>query len=213
MKSKIIIIDYNIGNTNSIYNALKYLGYNISISNNASEIDKADFLILPGVGAFEEAMNNITKLNLLKILEKNVFQNKKPILGICLGMQLLATDSEENGFHHGLNWIPGSVKKIKVKRCFKVPHVGWNEVIPNNNNHNNNIFFSNSVFNKPNFYWDHSYYFDCKEEHKIAICNYDIEIPAIIGKENIFGIQFHPEKSQTNGLRIFRSLFNHFNIK
>ena len=209
MKNKIVIIDYNVGNTNSIFNALKYLGYNVSISNSANDIEKADFLILPGVGAFEEAMNNIKRLDLLKILDNNVLKNKKPILGICLGMQILATDSEENGLHYGLNWIPGSVKKIKINSSLKVPHVGWNEVVQKSNK---NIFFSNSIFDKPNFYWDHSYYFDCEDEYKIAICNYEIEIPAIIGKDNIFGIQFHPEKSQTNGLRIFRSLFNHFNI-
>lgn len=111
MKSKIIIVDYKVGNINSVSNALKQLGYNVLITNKEEEIQSADALILPGVGAFKEAMNNIRSLNLIHILENFALIEKKPVLGICIGMQILANYSEENGIHNGLGWIPGSVKK------------------------------------------------------------------------------------------------------
>lgn len=211
MKNKIVIVDYNVGNTNSVYNCIHSLGYNVMISNNKNIIDSADLIILPGVGAFEEAMNNINKFNLLKILEYNVLEIKKPTLGICIGMQILANSSNENGNHRGLGWISGEVKKINNSHNnIKIPHVGWNEVIPLEKK---DIFFSNSIFDKPNFYWDHSYHFICDPKYKIAKVQYDSEMTAIVGDENIFGVQFHPEKSQTNGLRLFRSFFNYFNIQ
>jgi|TARA_B110000037_G_scaffold220716_1_gene289397 glutamine amidotransferase len=210
MESKIIIVDYKVGNINSVSNALKQLGYNVLITNDEHEITSADAIILPGVGAFEEAMNNIRSLNLIPILENFALIEKKPVLGICIGMQILANYSEENGIHNGLGWIPGSVKKIHYNDNLLVPHVGWNNV---NSKINKNIFFSNNELENPNFYWDHSYYFECDEKYKIATVDYGNEMSAIVGNENIFGAQFHPEKSQTNGLKLFRSFFNHFNLK
>jgi glutamine amidotransferase len=210
MKNKIVIVDYNVGNTNSVFNSIHSLGYNVMISNDRNIIDSSDVIILPGVGAFEEAMNNIKTYNLLKILENNVLKIKKPTLGICIGMQILANSSSENGNHKGLGWISGEVKKIKNINNIKIPHVGWNEVVPLKKN---DIFFSNSVFDRPNFYWDHSYHFICDDKYKFAKVEYGSDITAIVGDQNIFGVQFHPEKSQTNGLRLFRSFFNYFNIK
>ena len=210
MKSKIVIVDYKVGNINSVFNALKFLGYNAIISNKEEEIQSADALILPGVGAFIEAMNNIRNLNLIPILENFALIEKKPVLGICIGMQILATKSEENGIHNGLGWIPGSVKKIHSNDDLLVPHVGWNNV---NSKIKKDIFFSNNHIDNPNFYWDHSFYFDCDEKYKIATVDYGNEMSAIVGNENIFGAQFHPEKSQTNGLKLFRSFFNYFNLK
>ncbi len=200
----IVIIDYGVGNTHSVLNAIKFLGYKkIIISDSEIIIKKADALILPGVGAFEECISNLKLRKLDRILNESVIVNKKPILGICVGMQLLATISEENGLHNGLDWIKGSVKKIIVPKPLAVPHVGWNDVISKNEN----ILFNRNVENA-NFYFDHSYHFDCEEQYVAGYCDYGTRITAAVQKENIYGVQFHPEKSQTNGLKLFRSFFN-----
>jgi len=203
-KLTIVIIDYGIGNTHSVSNAIKYLGYkNIIISDDEKKIQKADALILPGVGAFEECISNLKNRKLDIILNEAVIINKKPILGICVGMQLLATCSEENGLHSGLDWIKGAVKKIIVPKHLAVPHVGWNDV----KSMNQNILFNRNIDNA-NFYFDHSYHFVCDEKYVAGHCDYGTRITAAVQRENIFGVQFHPEKSQTNGLKLFRSFFN-----
>jgi glutamine amidotransferase len=203
----IVIIDYGVGNTYSVSNAIKYLGYKkLMVSNIEKEIREADALILPGVGAFDEATRNLKARNLIEVLNEEVLGKGKPILGICLGMQLLASASEENGFHEGLNWIEGRVKKLELPNGFAVPHVGWNDVTCN---------FSDPLFNRnadnSNFYFDHSYYFDCDEKYVAAYCNYGVKVTAAVQHKNIFGVQFHPEKSQTSGLKLFRSFFNSIN--
>ena len=197
-KSKIVIIDYKVGNINSVSNALKQLGYNVLITNNEHEIKSADALILPGVGAFKEAMNNISNLNLIPILEDFALIEKKPVLGICIGMQILATNSEENGIHNGLGWIPGSVKKIRSNDDLLIPHVGWNNV----------KFVRKSLGfaegDSPNFYFDHSYALkNIYSDLTVASTDYGEGFSAIIEKENLLGIQFHPEKSQKNGAVVF----------
>lgn len=203
-KLTIVIIDYGIGNTHSVSNAIKYLGYkNIIISDDEKKIQKADVLILPGVGAFEECISNLKNRKLDIILNESIIINKKPILGICVGMQLLATCSEENGLHNGLDWIKGSVQKINAPKPLTVPHVGWNDV----RCMNENVLFDRNVDNA-NFYFDHSYHFVCDEKYIAGYCDYGIKITAAVQRENIFGVQFHPEKSQTNGLKLFRSFFN-----
>ena len=203
-KLTIVIIDYGIGNTHSVSNAIKYLGYNnIIISDDEKKIQKADALILPGVGAFEECISNLKNRKLDIKLNEAVIINKKPILGICVGMQLLATCSEENGLHNGLDWIKGAVKKIIVSKPLAVPHVGWNDVITMNEN----ILFNRNIENS-NFYFDHSYHLVCDEKYIAGYCDYGTRITAAVQRENIFGVQFHPEKSQTNGLKLFRSFFN-----
>jgi glutamine amidotransferase len=200
----IVIIDYGVGNTFSVANAIRFLGYNkIKVSDQENHIREADALILPGVGAFDEAARNLNSRMLHIILGDEVLVKKKPILGICVGMQLLAEGSEENGWHMGLNWIPGKVKKIELAAPYAVPQVGWN-----------NITFSKQdpLFTctpeQPNFYFDHSYHFETIPEYRIAWCDYGIEVTAAVQKENIFGVQFHPEKSQTNGLKLLRGFFN-----
>ena len=204
LKQNIVIIDYGVGNTNSVSNAIKYLGYNkLTISDNEDVIKNADVLILPGVGAFEEAINNLRARKLDLILNDEVLNKKKPILGICVGMQLMATLSEENGINQGLNWIEGKVKKLQLPKEFSVPHVGWNDITINNIQ----PLFDRNTENS-HFYFDHSYYFDCKPDYISAYCNYHIKVTAAIQKDNIFGVQFHPEKSQTNGLKLFRDFFN-----
>lgn len=204
IQQKIVIVDYGVGNTHSVSNSIRYLGYkSLKISDKESVINEADVLILPGVGAFEECANNLRKRNLHTILNEQVLTKKKPILGICVGMQLLASVSEEMGEHEGLNWIPGRVKKLVVPKPLAVPHVGWNDVI----SETGNPLFGRNEQNA-NFYFDHSYYFDCEEKFKVGYCDYGIKVTAAVQRDNIFGVQFHPEKSQTNGLKLFRSFFN-----
>lgn len=200
----IVIIDYGVGNTYSVSNALKYLGYKrLKITDNEKLIADADALILPGVGAFEEATKNLESRNLLGILNEQVLVKNKPILGICLGMQLFATASEENGLHEGLNWIEGRVKKLEIPNRFAIPHVGWNDVTFNTLDP---LFTLNP--DNSNFYFDHSYHFECEQEYIAAYCDYGVKVTAAVQKKNIFGVQFHPEKSQTSGLKLFRSFFN-----
>ncbi len=203
MKAKITIIDYGVGNTHSVKNALQFLGYKVSISNDKKEIEESEVLILPGVGAFDEAMKNIKSRGLDIILNEQVLERKKPILGICVGMQMLASFSEENGIHPGLNWIEGKVVKFQLPTEYAVPHVGWNDV---SFNQTDPLFSKNP--DQRNFYFDHSYHFVCDEKYISAYCNYSIKVAASVQKDNIFGVQFHPEKSQTSGLKMFRSFFN-----
>ena len=203
-KLNITIIDYGVGNTQSVSNAISSLGYGkIKISDSADHIRNADVLLLPGVGAFEEAINNLKSRNLQQLLNEEVLVKKKPILGICVGMQMLCEGSEENGWHQGLGWMKGRVKKLELPKNFAVPHVGWNDVAIH---HNATCFARNSE--NPNFYFDHSYHFECGEELVIASCDYGIKVTAAVQQQNICGVQFHPEKSQTNGLKFFRGYFN-----
>lgn len=205
---KILIIDYKVGNYQSVENALNFLGYNFLVSDKKEDIQKADIYILPGVGAFSEAINNLKKLGILDILSQEVLVKKKPILGICLGMQIMADYSEENGYHKGLGWIEGGFVKLEPKNDLRVPHVGWN---------NMKIIKKEPLFSrideKANFYFDHSYHFKGKKENVSAFCDYGFDVVATFQKENIFGLQFHPEKSQNNGLKLFRSFFDYLNVK
>ncbi|MFM2394985.1 MAG: hypothetical protein RLZZ546_2968 [Bacteroidota bacterium] len=201
---KIVIIDYGVGNIQSVSNAIKFLGYNnLVISSDRRHIAQADVFILPGVGAFDEAINNLRIRNLEDILSEEVLVKKKPILGICVGMQMLATFSEENGKSLGLNWINGHVKKINFSDKFPIPHVGWNDIFIEKQTP---LFDLNS--NYSHFYFDHSYHFDCDTKYISSYCNYGKKITASVQSDNIFGVQFHPEKSQNNGLKLFRSFFN-----
>ncbi len=206
-KKDILIIDYYVGNHLSIMNALAFLGYTFKVSNKKEDIIEADAYILPGVGAFAEAMKNLTDLGIIDLLKEQVLVHKKPILGICLGMQVLAESSEEDGFHQGLGLIKGEVIKIKANGV-RVPHVGWNTL---------NIKKSSPLFTNAkedcHFYFDHSYHFLCSQEAIAATCTYGETITAAVQQDNIFGVQFHPEKSQNHGLRLYRSFFNYIKGK
>jgi glutamine amidotransferase len=201
---RIVIVDYNVGNTHSVWNAINVLGYQkVKISSTEEDIFSADALILPGVGAFEACIKNLRMYHLDSILNEAVLVQKKPILGICVGMQLMATTGEENGIHLGLDWIPGSVKRLKLPQEFAVPHVGWNNL-----SYKKGCSIFEKVDQEANFYFDHSYSFFCDSEYIISQCNYGKQITAGVQIGNIFGVQFHPEKSQHNGLKIFRGFFN-----
>ena len=201
----IVIVDYGVGNIFSVNKALNKLGYDqVKISRNSSDIKRADFLILPGVGAFNHCIKNLEKYNLIEILNEMVIGNATPILGICVGMQLMADYSEENGIHQGLGWIR-RVVKLKVSSKTAIPHVGWNNISIKNDK---KLFKKNQ--NEPHFYFDHSYQYICKEDYIISYCKYEINIAAAINFNNIYGVQFHPEKSQNNGLKLFRSFLSYY---
>jgi glutamine amidotransferase len=200
----IVIVDYGVGNINSIWNAITTLGYyKLRVSDSRGDIIGTDVLILPGVGAFAECAHNLKKRHLDEILHEAVLIKQKPILGICIGMQLMAASSEEGGMHDGLNWIPGTVVKLIPPAGYTVPHVGWNDITPKRRD----VVF-NTVSEAPDFYFDHSYHYQCDSSFVLAQCDYGLPVIAAIHRENIFGVQFHPEKSQNNGLKLFRSFFN-----
>ncbi len=200
----IVIVDYGVGNTYSVMNAIKALGYRkIKVSAFETDIAAAEALILPGVGAFEACAQNLRERHLDTILNEVVLVKKKPILGICVGMQLMSTMSEENGEHSGLNWIPGRVVRLDPSVNYAVPHVGWNDI----KGLQSDMLFSR-ITEFANFYFDHSYHYQCEESYVIAHCDYGMKVTAAIARENIYGVQFHPEKSQNNGLKLLRSFFN-----
>lgn len=194
----IAIIDYGVGNVASIKNMLKKSGHEAFLTNNHDELRNATKLILPGIGAFDSCAQNLDIFNLREILNELVITNQKPILGICVGMQLLSSKSEE-GVLAGLDWIPSTVKKFSfTDSALKIPHMGWNVVSPQNNN----PLFEN-LPEDARFYFAHSYHAHCaNEEHIAAITHYGYDYASAISKDNIFGVQFHPEKSHKFGMKI-----------
>lgn len=195
----VLIIDYGVGNHRSVCNALERLGYAYAVSSDKTAIKSAPAYILPGVGAFKEAMHNLERCDIIETLREEVIQNGKPLLGICLGMQVLAEDSLEGGHTTGLGFIPGHVVPIPAQGV-RVPHVGWNDCT---------VQKINPLFARvtagARFYFDHSYYFATDKKYITAVTVYGKEITAAVQHNNIFGVQFHPEKSQTSGLRLLRA--------
>lgn len=204
---KIVIINYGCGNILSLKRALKEIGYRSSLSNNSDEIINADFVILPGVGAFKNAIELLNKYKLIDTI-KDYVALKKPLLGICLGMQILFSKGYEMGSHIGLNFIDGKVDKINKEqndKKIKIPHINWS-----------NLFFvdekSKFNFNQNlsgrSFYFIHSYMaFPKNKIDLVAYCKYyDIHVPAIVKSKNVIGFQFHPEKSGKNGLEILKNI-------
>ena len=191
------IINYGAGNLGSLSNAFSYLGIPSFISGDIEELQKAKKLVLPGVGAFGPAMDRLKNLKLDDFLNDWV-DDRKYLLGICLGMQLLLSESEENGTNKGLNLIPGRVKLIK--NSFRKVHIGWNQVKPTN---------ENLVFSKTGYaYFVHSYAcHPVDEENIISLTEYGNQFVSGLRKRNVIGLQFHPEKSQEFGLRILKRFY------
>jgi glutamine amidotransferase len=200
---KVAIINYEMGNVASVEKAIRFLGLDPIITNDSIEIEQASYIILPGVGAFAQGMENLKKLGLIEILNKEVIHNKKPFFGICLGMQLIASRGIEPNLTSGLDWIKGDVIKI-IDPKKSIPHLGWNEITET----------KNSIikdFNNKDFYFIHSFHFDVLNKEDIAATvNYGKDYVAAIQKDNIFATQFHPEKSQTSGLELMKSFFNYY---
>ena len=211
---KICVIDYDSGNIKSVYNALRMVlvgsKNSIVVSSEKEKIKEASHIILPGVGSFNTCIEGLKKKKILNILEEKVFKSCEPFLGICVGMQMLATKGYENGEFFGLNWVKGEVRKINThKQKLKIPHMGWNSLKFLKYNS-----FVKKLINKINTgncdeinaYFVHSYNFKLKyPSEKILTTNYGEEITAMISKENIIGTQFHPEKSHYFGLAFLQT--------
>ncbi len=197
----VVIIDYGMGNLKNVYNALKYLNIPSKISNEISEIKASDKLILPGVGAFNKAMYNLNDMGLTDVIKDKVNKGT-PLLGICLGMQMIFEKGYENGECDGLGFIDGQVKILEPKEKVKIPHIGWNRLEYNNQNDLIKGLEEDSFV-----YYVHSYAAtNVKDENLIGFSNYGgIKVPSIVCNDNIYGTQFHPEKSGEVGLRILKN--------
>ena len=202
----ITIIDYGAGNIKSIQNMLKKLGVASEISNEKAVIEKAEKLILPGVGHFDYGMQQLTKSGLIEPLSKKVLNDKTPILGICLGAQMLGNKSEE-GNEKGLGWIDMDVVKFQSSASgIKIPHMNWNEVDLKKPSLLFNLPAASTEFEHPRFYFVHSYYMQPKNPIDI-LCTVDYggEFVAAVEKDNIYGVQFHPEKSHKFGMKLLEN--------
>jgi len=198
----ITIVDYGVGNVCSVMNALSFLGVKSELTSNAERIRCADKLILPGVGTFGFAMARLHRLGLVSVIREAALKHKIPILGICLGMHLFAEIGEEQGECEGLGLIPGRVRHIKnLDSSIKVPHIGFNSITYNRES---NIFMG--LNEGKDFYFVHSYQFETSDLYVVATVEYsDFYLTAAVESNSIFGLQFHPEKSQSNGLKILNN--------
>jgi len=197
----IVIVDYGMGNLHSVYKAFKRLNAKVIVSSSPKDIEKADKIVLPGVGHFKKGMEHLRSLKLIPVLNKKVLEEKTPILGICLGIQLFTNHSEE-GDVPGLSWIDAGT--IKLNNKLKIPHMGWNSIRIKKQN----PLFS-GIDSEKQFYFVHSYHVVPKDKSIISTTvNYGIEFVSSIHKENIFGVQFHPEKSHSAGLSLLKNFIN-----
>lgn len=199
------IINYGMGNLGSIINMFKKINVKTELISTIAEIEKSNKILLPGVGAFDAAMSKIAALGIKEALDQKALVEKIPILGICLGMQLL-TESSDEGQLPGLGWIPAqtkSFKKVIDTQKFKVPHMGWNTARINQKSLFTNGF---EELEEIRFYFVHSYYVQCKNnENSLFKTTYGIEFDSAIQKENIYGAQFHPEKSHKYGMKLLEN--------
>jgi glutamine amidotransferase len=197
----IAVIDYGMGNLRSVAKALEAAGAAlVRITSDPKIISQADKIVLPGVGAIKEAMRELRRLGLIKVIKDNIF--KKPFLGICLGLQLLFSESEEGGKVKGLGIFPGIVKRFPNK--LKVPHMGWNQIKGKRQKAKGKIL--KNIPKNAYFYFCHSYYVVPKDKRLIAATtDYGKEFVSAIAKDNLFACQFHPEKSQESGLRLLKN--------
>ena len=197
----IAIVDYGMGNLGSIANMLNKIGCANKITSDLDEIDQAEKLILPGVGSYAQAMKNLNDMNVIPLLQSKA-ANNIPILGICLGMQLLASHSEE-GHLPGLNLIPGNVVKFVLPNTLKVPHMGWNTI---KYKEDCKLFQGFENLEEVRYYFVHSYHFQPElSEYQIASANYGLEFTCGVQKGNVYGVQFHPEKSHTFGMKLLQN--------
>jgi glutamine amidotransferase len=195
-----------MGNLRSIQKAFEKVGCDAVITNDIEIIKNASKIVLPGVGAFADGMKHLAELKLIDVLNEEVIKNKKPFLGVCLGMQLISNKSYENGETDGLGWVDAEVLKFNFEneeKKLKVPHVGWNNI----NYKNKNSLFDN-ISNDSDFYFVHSYHFKTNEDVVTSTTNYRFNFVSSVNKDNIYAFQFHPEKSQEVGLKIIENFVN-----
>lgn len=201
---RVCIVDYGSGNVRSVYNIFHSIHEDVRVSNHADDLNAATHIVLPGVGAFGASMAKVKALPSFETLQENVLAKKKLYLGICVGMQILADEGFEHGNNKGLGWIPGIVRRIDAPDLY-LPHVGWN-----------NFAWCQSenpllkgIATAMDFYYVHSYQFETKDQScRIASCAYGMEFAAAVNKENIYGVQFHPEKSQKAGKKLIENFLS-----
>lgn len=196
----IAILDYGVGNLRSVQNMFKKVGVQAIITSDLEAVQQADKYLLPGVGAFDYGIQRLQEAPFFETLEKQVLDNRKPILGICLGMQLLTNGSEE-GRAKGLGWIDAETLKFNLAdKSLAIPHMGWNKAHPTNHD----TLFKQLEDNR--FYFVHSYHVVCyHDENILATANYGQDFTCSIYKDNVFGVQFHPEKSHKFGMQLFKN--------
>lgn len=199
----IVIVDYGLGNLLSISNMIKRIGFRVEISSSRQVIEKAEKLILPGVGSFDTGINNLKAMGIIDLLNKKVNIDKVPVLGICLGMQLFAKDSEE-GTEKGLGWIDSNIVKFNssiISKKLKIPHMGWNKAYVKSNR-----LITSNFQEDFRFYFVHSYHMvNNNDNDVVATTNYGYSFTSIAQKDNIIGVQFHPEKSLRFGMQLLKN--------
>lgn len=203
---KIAVVNYGMGNLGSVRRALEDIGAEVIIANDPAAIFDANRIVLPGVGAFTEGMACLTNTGWESALHEVVIQQGKPLLGVCLGMQMLASIGHEGGETNGLGFVPGSVQRLDAMGCnLRVPHMGWNDV-----KYKKNDTLFNGIPDSSDFYFVHSYAFVPEnQEHLIATTSYDVDVAATIRHGNIFGCQFHPEKSSKAGRQLLKNFMGY----
>lgn len=202
----ITILDYGSGNLNAIKNIYERLNIPFEFAETEEQIMRADHILLPGVGAFDETISTLQKKGFVEILNKKVIEEKVPLLGICVGMQMLA-DSSEEGTLNGLSWIPGKVRKFDknlIPGKPKIPHLGWNSI-----EITRDCTLFKDIDPTLGFYFVHSYYYEClDEDNVISRTEYGNVFHSAVNRENVYGVQFHPEKSHDNGIQLLKNFAN-----
>jgi glutamine amidotransferase len=202
-KIVIAIIDYGMGNLRSVQKAFERIGCSTVVTSEPAKIEQADRIVLPGVGAFGACMENLKKFNLIPTIYK-VIEQKKPFLGICMGLQVLFDEGEEFGQHKGLGIIPGKVIRFKLPKKYKIPHMGWNRILKKKRHP-----FVSEIEDNAYFYFVHSYHVVPEDPDVVlTTTDYGKEFVSSIAKGNIFACQFHPEKSQALGLKLLKAFAN-----
>jgi imidazole glycerol-phosphate synthase subunit HisH len=198
----IAVIDYGCGNTHAFINAFKRLNIPANVVRSVAEVEKANKIVLPGVGSFDYVMNSFNKSGLREAVEKKVIEENVSVLGVCAGMQIFAEESDE-GNEKGLGWVKGKIRlfdTVSIKHKTKLPHMGWNTIRPKKS-----LLF-NEINDGSRFYFVHSYYFyNSNNEDMISTSNYGGIFTSSVNKNNIYGVQFHPEKSHQSGLQLLRN--------
>jgi len=205
MTVRVGIIDYGMGNLLSVYHAFEIIGADVILCAYPEDIRAVDRLVLPGVGAFKDCMRNLEDTGFKEALNYAVFQEGRPIMGICLGMEVMARKSYEGGEYEGLGWFEAEVLRLQPRDpSLRVPHVGWNDITYREGSH-----MFKGVPHSTDFYFVHSFYMSCDREEDVeATCDYGGLFTASVKKDNIFATQFHPEKSQDYGLKVLENFLN-----